>query len=176
MPLNWMPGIQFCSVAVLSLCAISAHAIDLPKPEVPDTEILSKLPEGVEMPDPGQIKGVFVSCLQNGNMDITRPTLPLLSCWESASNGSDSVQDLQKACTQQMTPMKIDSTLVPKCPPKALGTCIGAQNGGGASGEKSVSNHYHYTPQSLLDWRKSKQNCERSGGKWYGLGNKFRHF
>jgi hypothetical protein len=173
------------TLAAALMLATAAHAVNLPKPpsppkpgeqpEIPDTQILDKLPEGTEMPEPGQV-GVVVSCLQKGNMDITRPGLPLLSCWESATTGSDDVEALHKACTVQMTPMKIDSTLVPKCPPKALGTCIGAKSGGAADSEKSTSNHYHYTPQTLFEWRKSKKNCEASGGKWYGLGNKSRLF
>lgn len=168
---NWKPRLNFWCMAALASVAIHVQAGDLPSSEPADTEILSELPDGVDMPEPGNVPGLVVSCLQKGNMDITRPSKPLISCWESASNGSDSVEELHKACTQQMTPMKIDSTLVPKCPSKALGTCIGAHNGGGANSEKSLSNHYHYTPQSLQEWRKSKKNCERSGGKWYGLGN-----
>jgi hypothetical protein len=175
----------FGTLSLALVLVTAAHAINLPKPpsppkpgelpEISDTQILDKLPEGTDMPQPGQA-GVVVSCLQKGNMDITRPSLPLLSCWESASNGSDSVEDLHKACTVQMTPMKIDSALVPKCPPKALGTCIGAKSGGAANSEKSTSNHYHYTPQTFFEWRKSKKNCEASGGKWYGLGNRTRLF
>lgn len=176
MQLNWKPRLGLWCMAGLAVVAIQAKAVDMPEPEVPDTEILSTLPDGVDMPEPGTVPGQVVSCLQKGNMDINRLSTPLISCWESASNGSDSVEELHKACTQQMTPMKIDSTLVPKCPSKALGTCIGAHNGGGANSEKSLSNHYHYSPQSLQEWRKSKKNCERSGGKWYGLGNTSRFF
>jgi hypothetical protein len=66
--------------------------------------------------------------------------------------------------------MKIESALVPKCMPKALGVCIGAINGS-ASGEKSTSDHYHYTPQTLFEWRKAKKNCEKADGEWFGLGN-----
>lgn len=171
----------FCTVVAMSTAAL---ALDLPKPprppkpgekpEIPETQILDKLPHGLEMPEPGQ-GGMLVSCLQKGNMDITRPSLPLLSCWESAASGSDGSADLNKACTIQMTPMQIDSTLVPKCPSKALGTCIGAKSGG-ANGGQSTSNHYHYTPQTLSDWRKSKKNCEGSGGKWHGLGSFSRWF
>lgn len=166
-------------VSVTLTCLVisgAALALGLPKPpkpgelpEIPDTQILDKLPKGVEMPEPGEA-GLGVSCLQKGKMDITRPSLPLLSCWESMPTGGDSAEDLQKACTVQMTPMQIDSQLVPKCPPAALGTCIGARSGG-AGGEASLSNHHHYTPQSYFEWKKSKKNCERLGGKWYGLGN-----
>lgn len=171
----------FCAAAAMSVAALALDLRKPPsppkpgeKPEIPETQILDKLPQGFEMPEPGQ-SALVVSCLQKGNMDITRPSLPLLSCWESAVNGSDGVDDLQKACTVQMTPMKIDSTLVPKCPSQALGTCIGAKSGG-ANGEQSTSNHYHYTPQTLFDWRKSKKNCESSGGKWHGLGSFSRWF
>ena len=118
------------------------------------------------MPKPGQAAVLQVSCVQKGNMDITRPSLPLLSCWESAASEGGSVSELQKACLVQMTPMKVDSALVPKCPSKALGVCTGARSGKG-----SLSNHYHYTPQPLSEWRKSKKNCERAGGEWHGLGN-----
>lgn len=169
------------ATALALTAATPLLALDLPKlpkpptPELPSvslSDVLSVLPDGVQMPEPGQM-GAAVSCLQQGNMDIARPSLPLLSCWESATTGTDGAQDLQKACTVQMTPMKIDSQLVPKCPSKALGTCIGARSGGSAGSATSLSNHYHYTPQTLGDWIKSKENCERSNGKWYGLGNSF---
>ena len=137
-------------------------------PEPPELTELTELPEGAElkMPKPGQAAVPQVSCLQKGNMDITRPSLPLLSCWESAASEGESASELQKACLVQMTPMKVDSALVPKCPSKALGVCTDARSGKG-----SLSNHYHYTPQPLSEWRKSKKNCERAGGEWHGLGN-----
>ncbi|PKO57925.1 MAG: hypothetical protein CVU24_18115 [Betaproteobacteria bacterium HGW-Betaproteobacteria-18] len=127
-----------------------------------------ELPEGAElkMPKPGHAAVSQVSCLQKGNMDITRPSLPLLSCWESAASEVESAAELQKACLVQMTPMKVDSVLVPKCPSKALGVCTDAKSAKG-----SLSNHYHYTPQSMSEWRKSKKNCEKAGGEWHGLGN-----
>ena len=168
-------------VALLGVVsAVSAGMFDAPKPpkpgdilEAPKPPQLPELPELPElpsfeakMPTPGQSAAPQVSCLQQGKMDMTRPSLPLLSCWESPVSGGETVDELQKACTVQMTPMKIDSTLVPKCPSKALGTCIGAQNGKG-----SKSDHYHYTPQTISDWIKSKKNCEKAGGEWYGLGN-----
>ncbi len=79
----------------------------------------------------------------------------------------ESLEELQKACSVQMTPMAdVKSTLVPKCPTKALGTCIGAKNG-----KSSKSDHYHYTPQTPPEWIKAKKNCEKAGGEWYGLGN-----
>lgn len=157
--------------------AVSAGVLDAIKPPNPGEVLdaiqppeLPELPElpsfEAKMPTPGQSAAPQVSCLQQGKMDMTRPSLPLLSCWESPVSGGETVDELQKACTVQMTPMKIDSTLVPKCPSKALGTCIGAQNGKG-----SKSDHYHYTPQTISDWIKSKKNCEKAGGEWYGLGN-----
>ena len=155
-----------------------------PKPgEMPDAPQLPELPDLPElpsfegkMPTPGQSAAPQVSCLQQGKMDMTRPSLPLLSCWESAVASGEALEELQKACTVQMTPMAdVKSILVPKCPTKALGTCIGAKSGS-ANGEQSTSNHYHYTPQTLSDWRKSKKNCERSGGKWHGLGSFSRWF
>ncbi|HAX21824.1 MAG TPA: hypothetical protein DCY64_16295 [Hydrogenophaga sp.] len=92
-------------------------------PEAPEPPELTELPESAElkMPKPGQAAVPQVSCVQKGNMDITRPSLPLLSCWESAASEGGSVSELQKACLVQMTPMKVDSALVPKCPSKALG-------------------------------------------------------
>ena len=157
---------------------VSAGMFDSVKPpkpgEMPDAPKPPELPELPElpsfegkMPRPGQSAGVQVSCLQQGKMDMTRPSLPLLSCWESPVASGESLEEVQKACTVQMTPMAdVQSTLVPKCPTKALGTCIGAKNG-----KSSKSDHYHYTPQTPPEWIKAKKNCEKAGGEWYGLGN-----
>lgn len=146
-----------------------------PKPgEMPDAPQLPELPDLPElpsfegkMPTPGQSAAPQVSCLQQGKMDMTRPSLPLLSCWESAVASGEALEELQKACTVQMTPMAdVKSILVPKCPTKALGTCIGAK-----SGKSSKSDLYHYTPQTPPEWIKARKNCEKAGGEWYGLGN-----
>lgn len=166
-------------VVGLSVFGVSTLAVagGMGGPSVPgmdevDSPEIPELPAGAElkMPKPGQGAYAYVSCLQKGNLDLKRPSLPLVSCWESATSDGESAEDLQKACVVQMTPMKIDSALVPKCPSKALGVCIGAKSGS-SSGKASLSNHYHYTPQTMSDWRKSKKNCESAGGEWHGLGN-----
>lgn len=158
-----------------SLVFVSSHAaaLDLPHPSAP-----TDIPEKPQLPDSFdgltsgsfQLSGAQISCFQKGNMDIKRPSLPITTCWESGVSVDESAEVLSRVCMTQMTPMKIDSVVVSHCPPKALGVCVGAKNGSN-SGHQTQSNLYHYTPQSLQEWRKTKENCERTGGDWHGLGN-----
>ena len=147
---------------------------------LPDSDKLPKLPDGFEMPDPGAAVGLPVSCLQKGELDIKRPSLPLITCSETLPIGKATSSALQEACTNKLEAMKLvdpgySSVVVPLCPKASLGTCIGAK-GGSNDGSITVSNHYHYTPQNLFEWIKSRKSCERSGGKWYGLGSIFGFF
>lgn len=169
-----------CSGGLIVLIACSlvfaaghAATLDLPHPPVP-----GEIPEEPELPNSfdGLTSGSFelssekISCLQKGNMDIKRPSLPITTCWESRASRVESAEVLSKVCVTQMTPMKIDSVVVSRCPPKVLGVCVGAKNGS-SSNHQTQSNLYHYTPQSLQEWGKTRENCERTGGDWYGLGS-----
>jgi hypothetical protein len=147
---------------------------------LPDSIKLPKLPDGFEMPSPGSVPGLPVSCLQKGKLDIKRPSLPLITCSETIPIGKATTSALQEACTDKLEPMKLvdpgyASVVLPICPKASLGTCVGAK-GGSKDGSITVSNHYHYTPQNLFEWIKSRKSCEKSGGKWFGLGSVFGFF
>ncbi len=147
---------------------------------LPDSIKLPKLPDGFEMPSPGSAPGLPVSCLQKGKLDIKRPSLPLITCSETIPIGKATTSALQEACTDKLEPMKLvdpgyTSVVLPICPKASLGTCVGAK-GGSKDGSITVSNHYHYTPQNLFEWIKSRKSCEKSGGKWFGLGSVFGFF
>jgi hypothetical protein len=169
------------------------HSINLSNPgELPegidpsdllaDSLKIPKLPLGFEMPEPGSMPGTPVACLQKGKLDIKRPSLPLITCSETIPVGKATSAALQEACTQNLEPMKLvdpgySAVVVPLCPkaPPSLGTCIGAK-GGSNEDSITISNHYHYTPQNLFEWIKSRKNCEKAQGKWYGLGSVFGFF
>ncbi len=184
----------FFSLAMLS--PAQAISLDLPtislgeKPELPehvdpadllpDSVKIPKLPTDFDMPMPGSAPGRPVSCLQKGKLDIKRPSLPLVTCSETLPIGKATKSALQEACTDKLEPMQLidpgyASSVVPLCPKASLGTCIGAK-GGSVDGSITISNHYHYTPQNLFEWIKSRKSCEKSGGKWYGLGSVFGFF
>ena len=191
--------VAFGSGALVALSmALPAHALDLKLPTIdlgeapelpehvkpedlmPGSLKLPKLPEGFDMPSAGSLPGLPVSCLQKGKLDLKRPSLPLIACSETLPAGKATSAALQEACSKKLEPMKLvdpgyTAVLVPLCPPASLGTCIGAKGG---SNEDSVpiSNHYHYTPQNLFEWIKSRKSCEKSGGNWYGLGSVFGFF
>lgn len=192
--------IIFGAVGVFSglLLALPGQALslDLPTislgdtPELPehvdpadlmqDAIKIPKLPDGFEMPSPGSMPGVPVSCLQKGKLDISRPSLPLITCSETLPVGQATTEALVDACTNKLEAMKLvdpgySSAALPLCPKASLGTCIGAK-GGSKDGSITISNHYHYTPQNLFEWIKSRKSCEKSGGKWFGLGSVFGFF
>lgn len=147
---------------------------------LPGSDKLPSLPEGFEMPSPGSSAGMPVSCLQKGKLDIKRPSLPLITCSETLPIGKATSSALKEACTRNLEPMQLvdpgyAAVVVPLCPKASLGTCIGAK-GGSNDGSITVSNHYHYTPQNLFEWIKSRKSCVKSGGKWHGLGSVFGFF
>jgi hypothetical protein len=151
-----------------------------PSAMLPDSDMLPTLPEGFDMPSPGSSVGVPVSCLQKGKLDIKRPSLPLITCSETLPIGKATSPALKDACTKNLEPMRLvdpgySAVVVPMCPKQSLGTCIGAK-GGSNDGSITVSNHYHYTPQNLFEWIKSRKSCEEAEGKWFGLGSVFGFF
>lgn len=195
-------GVLVAGMGALSalLMAPSAQALDFKLPsinmnnlgELPegiepadllaDSMKLPKLPNGFDMPEPGSMPGMPVACLQKGKLDIQRPSLPLITCSETIPIGKATSAALQDACSKNLEPMKLvdpgyTAVVVPLCPkaPPSLGTCIGAK-GGSKEDSITISNHYHYTPQNLFEWIKSRKNCEKAEGKWYGLGSVFGFF
>lgn len=124
-----------------------------------------------------------VACIQKGKMDLTRPEFPLVTCWETLATGEQTAAKLQEACVVPFEPWEIESTIVPVCPPKPLGSCFdvkdGQSSGANLAGVElpdslpipGLTNIHHYTPQQPHEWKKTAKNCKKSGGKWVGPGS-----
>jgi hypothetical protein len=109
------------------------------------------------------------ACLQKGALDIQRPSLLLVTCWESEASVNETAQQMREACIDKMQPMKVEAALVPLCPREAQGICVGSKSGS-STGNETRTDIYHYTPQSYDDWQKSIKACRQAGGEWRGKG------